>query len=98
YSVLHEASQRVQTITCNVQGRDMTSFMADLQKTIGAKVAFPPGTYPSYGGTSAAQKQSQHDLFVSSLMTGGLIVLLLSVVMGHWRNLVLVLANLPMAL
>jgi Cu/Ag efflux pump CusA len=98
YSVLHEAAQRVQTITCNVQGRDMTTFMADLQKTIGEKVSFPPGTYPVYGGTSAAQQQSQHDLLVYSLMAGVVIVLLLSIVMGHWRNLVLVLLNLPMAL
>jgi CzcA family heavy metal efflux pump len=98
YAVLHEAAQRVQTITCNVQGRDMTSFMADLRKTIGERVSLPAGMYVVYGGTSVAQAQSQHDLIVYSLMAGVVIVLLLSTIMGHWRNLVLVLLNLPMAL
>jgi Cu/Ag efflux pump CusA len=37
-------------------------------------------------------------LLVHSLLAGLGIVLLLSVVMGHWRNLLLVLANLPFAL
>jgi Cu/Ag efflux pump CusA len=78
--------------------KHMTSFMADLEKTVSAKVTFPTGDYPAYGGTSTAQKQSQRDLLVYSLMAGALIVLLLSIVMGHWRNLVLVLLNLPMAL
>jgi Cu/Ag efflux pump CusA len=51
-----------------------------------------------FAGTAAAQAQSRRDLLVHSLLAGLGIVLLLSVVMGSYRNLLLVLANLPFAL
>jgi len=87
----------VQTVTCNVQGRDPTSFVAEAQNRI-SKLSFPPDTYIEFAGTAAAQTQSSHDLLVHSLLAGLGIVLLLSVVMGNYRNLLLVLANLPFAL
>jgi Cu/Ag efflux pump CusA len=54
-------------------------------------------TYVEFSGTAAAQAQSRRDLLVNSLLTGLGIVLLLSDVMGNYRNLLLVLANLPFA-
>ena len=97
YIILHEGARRVQTVTCNVQGRDPTAFVKEAQGRI-SKIAFPPGTYVEFGGTAAAQSQSRRDLLVDSLLAGLGIVLLLSVVMRNYRNLLLVLANLPFAL
>jgi len=51
-----------------------------------------------FSGTAEAQAQSRRDLLLNSLLAGLGIVLLLSVVMGNYRNLLLVLANLPFAL
>jgi CzcA family heavy metal efflux pump len=95
--ILHQGARRVQTITCNVIGRSENSFVAEVQQRIHA-LSLPPGTYIEFAGTAAAQKQSRRDLLVHSLLAGLGIVLLLSVVMGNWRNLLLVLANLPFAL
>ncbi|MBZ5540987.1 MAG: efflux RND transporter permease subunit [Acidobacteriia bacterium] len=97
YMVLHQGARRVQTVTCNVQGRDPTSFVTEARNHI-SKLSFPPGTYVEFAGTAAAQSQSRHDLLVHALLAGLGIVLLLSVVMGNYRNLLLVLANLPFAL
>lgn len=97
YIVLHQGARRVQTITCNVAGRDVTSFVADAKQRIG-RLALAPGAYVEFAGTAAAQAQSRRDLLVHSLLAGLGIVLLLSVVMGSHRNLLLVLANLPFAL
>ena len=97
YIILHEGARRVQTITCNVQGSDPTSFVDEARRRI-SKLSFAPGTYVEFAGTAAAQAQSRHDLLVHSLLAGLGIVLLLSVVMGNYRNLLLVLANLPFAL
>lgn len=97
YIILHEGARRVQAITCSVQGRDPTSFVTEAQSRI-SKLSFPPGTYVEFAGTAAAQSQSRHDLLVHSLLAALGIVLLLSVVMGNYRNLLLVLANLPFAL
>jgi len=97
YVILHQGARRVQTITCNVQGRAVDSFVAEAQKRI-SQLSFPSDTYAEFSGTAAAQAQSRRDLLVNSLLAGLGIVLLLSVVMGNYRNLLLVLANLPFAL
>ena len=97
YVVLHEGARRVQTVTCNVRGRSVDSFVQEARKRI-SSVKFPTGTYVSFAGTAAAQAQSLHELIVNSLLAGLGIILLLSVVMGTARNLLLVLMNLPFAL
>jgi Cu/Ag efflux pump CusA len=75
----------------------VTSFVNEAQSRI-SRLASTPGTYVEFAGTAAAQAQSRRDLLVHSLLAGLGIVLLLSVVMGNYRNLLLVLANLPFAL
>jgi CzcA family heavy metal efflux pump len=97
YVILHQGARRVQTITCNVQGRTVDSFVAEAQKRL-FQLSLPPDTYVEFSGTAAAQAQSRRDLLVNSLLAGLGIVLLLSIVMGNYRNLLLVLANLPFAL
>src|SRR6266481_741961 len=97
YVILHQGARRVQTITCNVQGRTVDSFVAEAQKRV-SQLSLTPDTYVEFSGTASAQAQSRRDLLVDSLLAGLGIVLLLSVVMGNYRNLLLVLANLPFAL
>jgi CzcA family heavy metal efflux pump len=97
YIILHQGARRVQTVTCNVEGRDVASFVNDAQKRI-SHLPVAPGSYVEFAGTAAAQAQSRRDLLFHSLLAGLGIVLLLSVVMGHYRNWLLVLANLPFAL
>jgi CzcA family heavy metal efflux pump len=98
YQVLHEGARRLQTVTANVAGTDVVSFVGAAKAAIIAKVQFPAGTYVQFAGVAQAQSQSQRDLIVNSLIVGVGIVLLLSVVTRNWRNLFLILANLPFAL
>jgi Cu/Ag efflux pump CusA len=98
YIVLHEGARRVQTITLNVAGGDLNAFVERAKGQILSKVNFPPGTYFEFAGTAAAQAQSRRDLLVYSLLAGLGIILLLSIAMLNFRNLLLVLANLPFAL
>jgi CzcA family heavy metal efflux pump len=97
YVILHQGARRVQSITCNVQGRAVDSFVAEARKRI-AGLSLSVGTYVEFSGTAEAQAQSRRDLVVNSLLAALGILLLLSVVMGNYRNLLLVLANLPFAL
>jgi Cu/Ag efflux pump CusA len=94
---LHQGARRVQAITCNVQGRAVDSFVDEARMRI-ARLSFPTDTYVEFSGTAEAQVQSRRDLLVNSLLAALDIVLLLSVVMGNYRNLLLVLLNLPLAL
>jgi len=98
YIVLHEGARRVQTITCNVSGVAADTFVQKAKKQILSHVHFAPGDYIDFTGTAAAQAQSTRDLLVHSALAGLGIILLLSVVMMNFRNLLLVLANIPFAL
>ncbi len=98
YQVLHEGARRVQTVTANVTGVDVVSFVRAAKAMIGSKVQMPSGTYIQFAGAAEAQSRSQRDLIVNSLIAAVGIVLLLSVVTRNWRNLLLVLTNLPFAL
>jgi len=98
YQVLHEGARRLQTVTANVKGRDIASFARVAEKAVRAHVALPPGSYLEFAGAAQAQSQSQRALLLNGLLAGVGIVLLLSVVTRNWRNLLLVLANLPFAL
>jgi CzcA family heavy metal efflux pump len=98
YNILHDGARRVQTITLNVAGGDAEAFARNAQAQIAAKVHLAPGNYVQFTGTAAAQAQSRRDLLVRSLLAALGIVLLLSVVLMNWRNLLLVLVNIPFAL
>lgn len=98
YVVLHNGARRVQTITCNVAGRNVTSFVAAAKKSIARDVQLAKGNYVEFGGTAEAQAASIRDLIVHSVIAAVAIGLMLWIVLGHARNLVLVLLNLPFGL
>jgi CzcA family heavy metal efflux pump len=98
YQVLHEGARRVQTVTVNVTGTDVASFVQAAKAAIAKKVPLASGTYIQFAGTGEAQSRSQRDLALNSLIAGVGVILLLSIITRNWRNLLLILANLPFAL
>jgi Cu/Ag efflux pump CusA len=96
--VYHEGARRRQTVSCDVRGRDLESFVADAKQQVLAKVKFPAGTYAVFGGASDALEQARHEILLFSLIAAAGILLLLAVVFRRFRHLLLVLANLPFAL
>jgi CzcA family heavy metal efflux pump len=98
YSEIHEGAQRLQQVTCDVQGRDVASFAAEVKRKISNQITLPAGAFVEYGGSAQAESQAKHELLVHSLLAGAGIVLLLALLFGSGRNLLLILANLPFAL
>ena len=98
YQVLHRDTRRVQTVTANVVGADVVSFVQAARAAVAARVQLPPGTFVQFTGAAEAQARSLRDLAVNSLLAAAGVVLLLSIVTASWRNLLLVLVNLPFAL
>jgi Cu/Ag efflux pump CusA len=96
--ILHEGARRRQTVTCATSGRDVSSFVTEASKQITGKVNFPAGTYAAFSGTAQAKERAQIELLLHSGIAAVGILLLLSVVFHNWRNLLLVLANVPFAL
>jgi CzcA family heavy metal efflux pump len=98
YQILHEGARRVQTVTANVAGTDVAAFVQAAKAAIAAKVELPSGSYVQFAGTAEAQARSRRDLVFNTVIAGVGIVLLLSIVTRNWRNLLLILANVPFAL
>lgn len=95
--VLHNGGRRLQTITANVSGPGLSTFVNEAQRRINAQIAFPKGFYAAFSGEAQAQAQAQRDLLVYSLMAGVAIVLLLFMALRSARALLLVMVNMPFA-
>jgi CzcA family heavy metal efflux pump len=98
YSILHDASRRRQTITCNPAGRDVASFVADAKRQIAEKVKLPTKVYVEFSGAAEQQAKANRELMLRSLAVAVGIVLLLAMVFRKSGHVILVLANVPFAL
>jgi Cu/Ag efflux pump CusA len=98
YMVVHDGAQRRQSVSSNVLGRDVASFVAEARKKVREGVRFPRGVYPVFTGAAEARSQAQREILLYSLIAGVGIILLLSMVFPQWRNLLLILVNIPFAL
>jgi CzcA family heavy metal efflux pump len=96
--ILHAGAKRIQTVTANVQGRDVESFNAELKKRIKTELHLNAGNYLEFTGEAEANAQSREDLIVHSLLAIVAIFLMLYIAFGRLRNLLLTFANLPFAL
>jgi CzcA family heavy metal efflux pump len=98
FVILHEGTRRAQTITANVEGRDVASFVADVRRAIVPKISSASGMYFEITGAAEAEAASRRDLMIRSTIVFIAIGLLLSMVVGNARNLILLAVNLPFAL
>jgi len=96
--IRHEGGRRRQTITSHVEGRDVTSFVTDLEDRLSREVPLPSGTYRTIGGAAAARTTATRDLLAHATFGVLGVILLLAIVAEHWRNLAILLLNLPCAL
>jgi Cu/Ag efflux pump CusA len=97
YAILHEGARRRQAVTCNPT-RDVASFVRDARLAVAEHVAMPPGVYATFGGEADTQSRARNELLLHAAIAGVGVVLLLGVGLGSWRNLTLLLVNLPFAL
>jgi len=96
--ILHAGAKRIQTITANVQDRDVSSFNKEIKKRIKQDIKLNNGNYLEFTGEAEANAQSREDLIVHSLLAIVAIFLMLYIAFGRLRNLLLTFANLPFAL
>jgi CzcA family heavy metal efflux pump len=96
--ILHAGAKRIQTITCNIEDRDLNSFAKELKQRMNTDIALSSGNFVTYTGEAEANAQSREDLIVHSILAGVGIFLMLYIAFGRLRNLLLTFANLPFAL
>jgi CzcA family heavy metal efflux pump len=96
--ILHEAGRRRQTVTSNVTGRDVTSFVAEARATVAAHVELPAGTYAVFAGAAEARATAQREIALHGALGAAGIVLLLGTVSRSRRVLGFTLLNVPLAM
>jgi CzcA family heavy metal efflux pump len=97
YLLQHEGGRRRQSVTCNVAGRDVASFVAEAKAKVASDVTLPAGSYVAWSGAAEQQRAARNELLLHGSLAGLGVLLLLSGAFGSARNLLVVLANLPLA-
>jgi CzcA family heavy metal efflux pump len=98
YKVLHYGGRRIQTVTANYAGRDLSSFEREARAAISTQVELSPGSYMVFSGTAELQRQTRIDLLVHSMLAGIGVLLLLYIAFNRLRNMAITFLNLPFAL
>jgi len=70
----------------------------EAKREVAVRIRFPKGVYAVFGGNAEAAALAREELLIHSAIAAAGILLLLIVVTRNWRNLLLVLANVPFAL
>ena len=95
--ILHQGGKRIQTITADIDQRDITDFDQELKAKL-KTLKLNPGNYYEITGEAEANAKSQEELIVHSIIAGAAVLLMLYIAFGNLRNLMLTLFNLPFAL
>ncbi len=98
YAISRENVHRVIVLGFNVQGRNLSAVIGDTQKQIGAKLKLPPGYYIEYGGQFESQRDANRTLLGFGALSLFGALLLLYKAFGTFREALIVLFNLPLAL
>lgn len=96
--ITRENNQRFISIQCNVEGRDIGSFVAEGQQLIQEKIKLPPGYFAVWGGQFELQQQANERFLVVVPITLALIVFLLYLSFSSVKSVALILLNIPLAL
>jgi CzcA family heavy metal efflux pump len=96
--IQHDGARRRQAVTCNVENRDVASFVAEARRRVEARVKPPGDVYLEWSGAAEEQEKAHRELLVHFGVALFGIILLLSLVFGRARHVLLVLFNLPFAL
>jgi CzcA family heavy metal efflux pump len=98
YNILHQGSQRRQTVTCKVIGKDLDAFMQELKSRLSRDNSIAGDSYMEFTGAAVEQAQARQDLIIHSLFAGIGILILIYLAIGSVRHVALTLCNLPFAL
>tara|TARA_R110001606_G_scaffold399222_2_gene582380 strand:- start:31884 stop:35063 length:3180 start_codon:yes stop_codon:yes gene_type:complete len=90
--------QRRVVIQANVTGRDMGSYVAEINKRIESDIALPAGYSVVYGGQFENQQRAQARLMIVVPLSLGLIFLLLYFAFNSVGQALLIMLNVPLAL
>ncbi|MDO9319593.1 MAG: CusA/CzcA family heavy metal efflux RND transporter [Gammaproteobacteria bacterium] len=96
--VYRENGKRRVVVTANVRGRDLGSFVGDVQQAVERGVEIPPGYWVEYGGTFEQLQSASQRLLIVVPVTLLLIAILLMMALGSFRDAAIIFSGVPLAL
>jgi len=97
-TVFRENLMRRKIILCNIEGRDIGSFVEEARAVIGAEVILPAGYYLTFGGQFESQQRALHHLTLLMALVILIIFVILFSSFGSVRQALLIIMNIPSAL
>lgn len=97
-TISRENAQRKLVVSANAQGRDLRSVVNDMRQSIETNVKLPDGYRIEYGGQFESEASASRLLLGLSVVSIIVILLLLYLQFRSWKQSVVVLLNLPLAL
>jgi len=97
--ISREKGMRRVAAEVNIRGRDLGGFVSEAQTLLaGLEASLPPGYFLEYGGQFENQQRAMRRLSVVVPLALTLVLILLYMALGSFRDSLLVILNLPFAL
>lgn len=96
--VSRENGKRLVIVTANVRGRDLGSFVRDVQRQINEQVRLPAGYWLDYGGTFEQLESASKRLAVVVPLTLLMVIVLLLMAFGSLKDALVIFTGVPLAL
>lgn len=96
--VYRENGKRRVVVAANVRGRDLGSFVEDVQRAVEANVEIPAGYWVEYGGTYEQLQSASQRLMIVVPVTLFIILTLLVMALGSLRDSLIIFTGVPLAL
>jgi cobalt-zinc-cadmium resistance protein CzcA len=85
-------------VKCNVEGRDIGSFVHDSQAAVASQVKLPPGYFITWGGQFENEQQAVRRLLIAIPISLLLVFVLIYACFNSIRNTLTIIFNIPIAL
>jgi cobalt-zinc-cadmium resistance protein CzcA len=96
--ISRESGKRRVVVTANIRGRDLGSFVKEAEARIKAEVELPPGYWLDFGGTFEQLQSASARLALVVPATLAVILGLLLIAFGSWRDALIIFSGVPLAL
>lgn len=93
-----ENGKRRMVVTANVRGRDLGSFVADIQRAISKNVDVPAGYWLEYGGTYQKLQSASKRLSIVVPVTLLMIIGMLILALNSFKDAMIIFTGVPLAL
>ncbi|MBT79995.1 MAG: CusA/CzcA family heavy metal efflux RND transporter [Alteromonadaceae bacterium] len=93
-----ENGKRRVVVTANVRGRDLGSFVADIQQAVSDRVEIPAGYWVEYGGTYQKLQSASKRLSIVVPVTLLMIIGLLILALNSFKDAMIIFTGVPLAL